>query len=229
MFEATNDNISNIIGTLESLSLTTTTYILQEQLVQQNNIPNNHNSTFPPGFVTIPNTEHQLGRAREATQAYMLGYVPTVMGKDYEKWNEYVDINKGWMEEAFKVDSTRKNIQEVNKLESSENVTLVPFIWSSQALDENGNKIVQDFSICGNKQKVVPTSIERIPEKPKDGPASPIWLLSPPPNPKLPNRENFNMRSNPSFQLAVDDIAEKRRPAFLDICSATEVWIVVGW
>jgi hypothetical protein len=214
---------------LESLSLTTTTFILQEQLEQQLRIGQNNVSAFPPGFVTIPDTEHHLGHVREATQAHVLAYVPVVTGKHFDRWAEYAEINKGWMADAYKVNPTGDKVADSIIQQGDKSNSTMPYIWHLHLQDDEGKEIDYDFSSCGDRggQSRVPTEIKRLPEDPTDGTASPIWLLSPPPNPESSNRINYNMRSGTTFESAVQTIAEHRSPTFQDICTIPTVRIIV--
>jgi class 3 adenylate cyclase len=228
VIETSNENVRRVFTALESLSLTTTTFILQEQLEQQEQIAQNNISAFPPGFVTIPDVEYHFGHTREVTRALVLGYVPVVEGEDFDKWAQYAEINKGWMVDAYKAYPTGGTQVEAAGSDAGEFNATAPYIWDLHLLDEDGDEIVYNSSSCGTRQRSVVSEINRVPEDPAHGDASPLWLLSPAPNPKLPSRGNYNMRSDPVFRSAVEVIDEHRTPTFRDICAVTNVRVVMS-
>ncbi|KAG7348838.1 adenylate/guanylate cyclase [Nitzschia inconspicua] len=135
--KTSNQNVLNVFESLETLSKTTTTFIMQEH--KQNN------GTYPLGFVTLLDTEHHMGRAREDSQAYVLTYAPIVEGKDYDLWTQYVNENLQWINEAWKV---YNNVGGVSEKEQSPSIDLVePRIWTVTSLDEDGNEIDYDSNI----------------------------------------------------------------------------------
>jgi hypothetical protein len=153
---------------------------------------------------------------RETSGAYVVGYLPTVQSEDFGLWSEYSELHKGWMVDAFKVTPSG----ELQGWVEADDVQIYPDIWDVLLLDENGDEINFDSHTCGTQD---PTSIELIPQDPKAGPASPIWLLSPPPSPAETTRVNYNMRSDPVFEEAVRTVEKHRTSTFHDICGATEV------
>jgi Adenylate and Guanylate cyclase catalytic domain len=151
-----------------------------------------------------------------------VGYIPTVEGKDFGLWSEYEELNKGWIVDAFKVNPSG-DMGALDEIASEKDVLVIPDIWDLILLDANGNEINYDASSCGDQGRVEPAAEEQVAENPEDGPASPVWLLSPPPNPLRPNLVNYNMRSDPIFLEAVETIHKYRATTFHDICTATKV------
>jgi hypothetical protein len=209
-----------VFTALESLALTTTTFILQEK--------RNH-PEYPAGFVTIPDTEQHLGNAREASDAYLLGYVPTVQGKDFGLWSNYTQANKDWMVDAWDayITTAELNGQDVDLTliakDEEERESFFSEIWDLIAYDGNGNVIVDDPSKCHDQELETADHVEHVLEDPKDGPASPIWMTSPPPEPGTPSRINFNLRSSPVFDVTVATVQQYRTPTFHDLCETTKV------
>jgi len=212
VINVSNDNVLKVFHALEDIALRTTTFILEEQ---------DDGSEYPPGFVTVPHTEYNLGASRETSQALVLGYVPTVQGKNFELWSVYAEENKDWMIEAWEANPS-SSLQAEQEALGAEAALVFPVIWDKRMFDEKGQEIVMNSTACDGTEQVAPARVEQVPEDPKNGPASPIWLLSPPPNPDLPSRENFNMQSDAVFRGAVDIIEEWRTPTFHDICSSTK-------
>ncbi|KAG7374978.1 adenylate/guanylate cyclase [Nitzschia inconspicua] len=208
--KASNQNVLNVFESLETLSKTTTTFIMQEH--KQNN------GTYPLGFVTLLDTEHHMGRAREDSQAYVLTYAPIVEGKDYDLWTQYVNENMQWIDEAWKV---YNDIGGVSEKEQSPTAYMVePRIWTVTTLDEDGNEIdYESSSLCEvQTSKEIATQEVHI-EKPDNGPASPIWTISPPPNPNEPNGINYNLMTSQVFKASAESVEVSRQTTLRDICT----------
>lgn len=192
-----------------------TTTFIQQQLKTE--------PEYPAGFVTIPDAEHHLGNARETAGAYSLGYLPVVEEGQYELWERYAIDHKGWMAKSWVVNPT-SDVEAAGQPAFGENTSLLfPRIWTSAMYDEDGNRVIFDSSSCGKADQKAPTLVEQVPEDESKGPASPIWIVSPPPNPALPSRGNFNVRSDPAFQEVIQSIEEWRSPTFHDFCSTSKV------
>jgi hypothetical protein len=176
VINASNENLQKVFGALEGLALTTTTFIVQEHRA---------NPTYPAGFVTLPDTEIHLGRAREETDAYIVGYAPTVHEGQHATWSQYAEENKDWMGPAWE---TYKVKEELNGQVADD--TLVDYdeeasyfssdIWALVVYDGNGNVVVEHPNTCHDNEldHASADRIEHITET--SGVASPIWLKSPP-------------------------------------------------
>jgi hypothetical protein len=194
--DASNENVRVVFETLYTLSKVTTTFLMQEHL--------RNNGTYPHGFVTIPDAEYHLARARQESGAYLLTYSPTVEGKDYALWSQYVEENLGWLDES--------HVEEEGRLDE-------PFFWQKEvesqiwAVNEHS-----DSSVClGNEAEDI-VEFEVHIQDPQDGPASPVWTISPPPHPNNSSRINFDMTSSKVIMEMTETVATYRTATFHDIC-----------
>ncbi|KAG7348900.1 adenylate/guanylate cyclase [Nitzschia inconspicua] len=212
---ASNENVLNVFESLETLSKTTTSFIMQEY--KQNN------GTYPLGFVTMLDLEYHLGHARRENQAYVLAYAPTVEGKDYDLWTQYVNENMHWIDEAWKVYDEVEGESEKEQSHSNRYI-LEPRIWALTNLDEDGNEIDNDSSVCYEHDlNNVSEEVVYI-EKPGGGPASPIWIISPPPHPNEPNGINFNMMTSQVFNMSTHAVEPTRKTSLHDVCKTTALF-----
>ncbi|KAG7348837.1 adenylate/guanylate cyclase [Nitzschia inconspicua] len=201
---ASNENVLNVIDSLETLSKTTTSFIMQEYA--------KNNGTYPLGFVTMLDAEHHLGRTRRDNQAQILAYAPIVEGKDYDLWTQYVNENLRWINEAWKVYNYNEGVPQQEQGQTMSYVEKQ--IWAVTNLDEDGNIVDYDSSVCSGPTIEDISKQEVYIGKPEDGPASPIWTVSPPPNTNEPNGINFNMMASQVF----DDFRFPSQTMLHDIC-----------
>jgi hypothetical protein len=204
--DASNEHVENVFEILSTVSMMTTSFLMQEH--QRNN------ETYPHGFVTIPNAEYHLARARHETGAHVLAYAPTVEGKDYALWSQYVEKNLRWLDEARDVNHRR-----------IEQGALVEQVYSHVDVERQIWSVVDPYnsSVCyGNHaEDVVEFQVQL--GHPEDGPASPIWTISPPPKPDKANRINYDMSSSKVFQTMTNTVATHRHATFHDTCEFTGV------
>jgi hypothetical protein len=224
--DASNENVRKVFRELEDLSLATTTYMIKQQ---QSQAPANSSRAFPAAFVTIPQTEHVMGNSRRQSGAYVMGYVPTVRSDQFDRWTAYALDNSDWIAESW---STYQQEQPNTTALSNANVSIgdgeVLFqIWETEFLDKDGNEVTIDTTTCDNHEGG--RSVQRgrsvqVLTDPRNGLASPVWTVTPPPHPNEVARTiNFNMRSDQVFQDAVSIVEESRKPTLHDICSSTSV------
>jgi hypothetical protein len=157
-----------------------------------------------------------------------LGYVPSVQGKDFGLWSNYTQANKDWIVDAWDAYISTDNlsgedVDETLIAKDEERDSFYSEIWYLIAYDGNGNVIVDDPSKCHDQELETADHVEHVIEDPKDGPASPIWTTSPPPEPGTPSRINFNLRSSPVFDVTVATVQQYRTATFHDLCDTTEV------
>jgi hypothetical protein len=173
-----------------------------------------------------------LDNAREKSGAFVIGYVPTVKSNEFDLWTSYVIENQDWVNESLQVYQEQQ--QEQQMVESftrdvliGEDKLFVEQIWQVEYRDEDGNPVVVDTSKCNgtNSDNTSNLRTKHILTEPSNEPASPLWTVSPPPNPNESRRSqiNFNMRSDNTFQDAVSIIEQYRTSTFHDICTATAV------
>ena len=86
----TQHNIDSVFATLKGLS-TSTTSMIKEQSAD---------GVWPPGFIIIPDVEHNVGLARNQSKALVLAYMPKVLKGDYERWTNYSMTHKDWIADA---------------------------------------------------------------------------------------------------------------------------------
>jgi hypothetical protein len=207
-----NQKILNVFDSFETLSKTTTAFMLQERAA--------NNKMYPSGFVTIPNAENIFATAREESGASILTYSPTVYGKDYDLWTTYVEKNLNWLEESW---SVYPNIY--HELSDTANITEIETqIWRVQSLDSEGHEIHFDASVCNDDQDDIPKKLGSVIEDPAGNKIfSPVWLVSPPPNPQNQARINFNLMSLDVFRLVTDTVASYRDSTIHDVCKFNQV------
>jgi hypothetical protein len=178
-----------------------------------------NNGTYPLGFVTIPDAEYHLARARHASRANVLFYSPKVEGKDYAVWSQYVEENLGWLDEAREVKHRR--IEEgVSDVQVYSHKEVERQIWSAVDLF--------DTSVCSENQGKDFADFEVHVERPEDGPASPVWTISPPPKQNEASRINYDMTSSTEFEETIETVAVYREATFHDACKFTGVSAVVA-
>jgi hypothetical protein len=200
VLNASNENVRTVFETLSTLSQVTTTFLMQEHL--------RNNGAYPRGFVTIPNTEYHLARVRQKIGAHVLTYAPTVEKGDYALWSQYVEKNLGWLNESYiEQGPLEEQLPWQNEVQSQ--------IWSVVGLS--------DSSVCFVGQEKDIAEFEVHLEDPEDGPATPIWTISPPPKPTSSTRINFDMTSSKVFSEMTDIVAAYRTATFHDICNLTSV------
>jgi hypothetical protein len=202
-----NEKLHTVFETLSTLSTMTTSFLMEEHT--------KNNGTYPPGFVTIPDAEYQLARARHESRAYVLAYAPTVEGKNFALWSQYVEENLGWLDEAREV-----NHRPIEDGVSDEQV------YSHDEVERQIWSIVDlyDSSGCyGNHAEDI-AEVEVHVEVPQDGPASPVWTISPPPKPNKASRINYDMTSSKVFEVIQETVYTYHHEAtFHDTCKLTSV------
>jgi hypothetical protein len=206
--EASNANVQKLFEVLETLSKTTTSFATEEH--------ERNNGTYPLGFVTLVDAHFHLENAREESGAYVLAYSPIVQGVDYALWTEYVEENLGWLDDAWNV-----HVHEESEENAHNEVELQ--IWTVTNLDEDGNDIDYDPSVCYGSQAEDIADIQVHLEDPDDGPASPIWTISPSPKPGNAIRINYDVQTSKIYEIAISIVAKHREPTFHDICKLTSV------
>ncbi|KAG7348833.1 family 3 adenylate cyclase [Nitzschia inconspicua] len=220
VIDTSNANVQNVFHALEALSLTTTSFMKQSM--------EDGNNQYPDGFFTLPDAELQLGNARQASRATVVGYAPIVQNAvEYALWETYSQDNLGWVQES---------LGQYNATGTTSNEFFNPNIWYLEKFDANGNQIVinqQTALTCPSRSEtddghdeyyaaVVQESI--MVEDPINGPFVPIWVESPPPKTNEPSHLNFNLMADPIFQLAKQVIDETKTTTFQDICSTSSTW-----
>lgn len=154
-----------------------------------------------------------MGRARNKSGAYFLAYAPSVEGQDYPLWAEYVEDNLHWLEEAWEADGLVGSLS-----------TVETQIWTVFNFDEDGNQIQYDASVCFDKEEEHQISRSQVHiERPDEGPASPIWTISPPPDPKDDSRINYDMLTSKVFEVTLNTVKQYREPTFQVLCKFTKV------
>jgi hypothetical protein len=195
IIDLSDGNIHRIANILQSLSLLTTTSLLDER---------EENPDQGRGFVTVPAVEAHFGTARQNSGAVVIAYLPTVLPSEVDAWNQYSNEKQGWIQESL----------------STVNVTdsILPSIWTNSMDD-----FTADGSTCGvpGRRKLMSEEArsQRVPVEPDAGPFSPVWTFSPPPRAEDVGIVNFDFRLNPIFRNAVDYISSTKLPTFLDVCN----------
>ncbi|KAL3914585.1 MAG: hypothetical protein SGILL_006046, partial [Bacillariaceae sp.] len=216
--ETSNNNVDRVFRSLEVLSLTATSFIKQDAL-------DDTNGNYPPGFITLPDTEVHLGNARETANAFTVGYTPIVKDAfEYNMWREYSSDNIGWLDES------RQIYYDDQQASSSGGTGFNNNIWYMQKYDEQGNLIVIDEETaltCPNREsntaaEGVVTAVAN--ESPANGPFSPIWMKSPPPSLEELSNVNFNLERDPIYKLAEQQMRLTKSSSFQDICQAASTW-----
>jgi hypothetical protein len=202
-----NEKLVTVLETLSTLSTTTTSFLMQEH--KQNN------GTYPPGFVTIPDAEYQLARARHESRADVLAYAPIVEGKNFELWSQYVEENLGWLDEAREVNHRRIEAGVSDEQVYSHNEVERQIWTTTKRYDSSG---------CYGQHPEDIAELEVLAELPEDFPASPVWIISPPPQPNKASRINYDMTSS----KVLEDIKETINTyhpegTFHDTCELTNV------
>ena len=151
-----------------------------------------------------------------------------MQGKDFALWSEYTTANKDWMVEAWDAfvatdESIDSDIDQTLIVHDDDEETFESEIWDLIAFDGNGNAIIEDPNKCHDNELETADNVEHVTVNPKDGPASPIWMISPPPQPGTEDRINFNLRSSPVFDVTFATVKKHRTPTFHDICKNTMV------
>jgi hypothetical protein len=149
-----------------------------------------------------------------------LGYAPIVQGTEFAEWERYAEANIGWIEESRSTTTTQASVNNLLLKDESASVLRMQ-IWDLILKDKDGKEITFASETCHAYQDVA--TVKQVDEDPKNGPASPVWTMSPPPHSQEPSRINFNMMASEIYFNEVQDIAETRRPIFHDICSQTKV------
>eukprot|EP00531_Pseudo-nitzschia_arenysensis_P017059 CAMPEP_0116128232 /NCGR_PEP_ID=MMETSP0329-20121206/7251_1 /TAXON_ID=697910 /ORGANISM="Pseudo-nitzschia arenysensis, Strain B593" /LENGTH=1433 /DNA_ID=CAMNT_0003622359 /DNA_START=227 /DNA_END=4528 /DNA_ORIENTATION=- len=85
----TQHNLDSAFATMQGLSASTTS-IVKRQIAE---------TDWPPGFVTIPDVQHNIGLARNSSNALVIAYMPKVMQGDYDKWIDFSMTQKNWIAE----------------------------------------------------------------------------------------------------------------------------------
>jgi hypothetical protein len=211
MIKGANENVHKTFFALESLALTTTTFIEDQR-----------NETYPDGFITIPHVEYHLGSARHASQAILLGYAPHIVGtEEHDLWIQYVRENIGWVEDAYDVNPARPPQQSPDQDFDQE--FFETHVWRNRISLDGAPLIVDDETYLQCPARAEPNLgpvYEYNVENPSNGiPLAPVWMTSPPPNPGSDlSTTNFNFLSNPSFRLATETIEQTGKSTFEDIC-----------
>ena len=212
---SSNQKLLNVFDSLETLSKTTTAFIMREHEHAANS------SSYPSGFVTIPNAEYILANAREESGASILLYTPIVQGKNYNLWTSYVEKNLHWLEESW---SVYPNADHELGDAPGGNSTIETQIWRVKTLDSDGHEIHFDSSVCYDDHEDIPSTLESMIEDPEtDDILSPIWIVSPPPSPQSQNRINFNLMSLDVFNMVTETVADSHDPTLHDICKMSQV------
>ena len=184
---------------LHSLSLLTTSFLIAEHEA---------NPDLGKGFVTIPAVEQHFGATRENSGALVIAYVPEVPPSEVDAWNQYSKEKQGWIQQSH---------GPVNVTD-----TIMPSIWEPPP-EERIRFLADGKSTCGasggRRLMSAEARADRTPIDSEEGPFSPVWTFSPPPLADDVSIINFNLRTKPVFQKAVDYIAANRLPTFLDVCN----------
>jgi hypothetical protein len=204
--DASNENVYTVFDSIYTLSTMTTSFLMQEH--QRNN------GTYPPGFVTIPDAEYHLARARHASRANVLVYAPKVEGKDYSLWSQYVEENLGWLNEVREVNHRRIE-EDVFDVQAYPHDEVERQIWSVVDFD--------DSSLCSANQGEDLADVEVQFERPEDGPASPVWTISPPPKQNRVSRINYDLASSKLFEVMTETVSVHNEATFHDACKFTNV------
>ena len=192
------------------------------------NMNNNADTKFPPGFITLPNLEHQFSTIRNTTGALIIAYMPMVESKDLGLWNQYSEANQDWISKSNGDDSGFNQI--------------FPYIWMYSDEDYDQRKLsggtVYEVDVHHQHQHqrdllvATPTTsssqqrelqeddddeVPHITVTVDQGPFAPIWTCSPPPTPKETDSINYNLFGRSAFQTAVDLIGITREATFLDV------------
>jgi hypothetical protein len=173
-----------------------------------------------------------MGNARERSGAFVIGYIPTIKSNEFDFWSSYAIENQDWVKESWQVyQGVEQQDKEHQMVESftqdvlmGDDTLFLEQIWQVVAYrDEDGNAVMVDTSTCNNISSDSAANIrtEQVLIEPSNEPASPLWTVSPPPNPndRGPNPINFNMRSDKTFQDAVSIIEQHRTSTFHNFCS----------
>ncbi len=201
-------------------------------------------STYPIGFHTMPDMEHHLGKARNASGAIVLAYSPLVASNQLDEWANYSETYQYW-------------IAEVNILRQDYNAVdpIMPNIWHYPDSDEthaylkeckfgagivvdqsmqqqllNGSLFPTESSVDDNidggtrnleqlNGDLTPEVDPRVPLLRRDGPFSPIWTYSPGPSAKNTVNVNHDLFDKPNFESAIKSVSIARQPMFLDVCN----------
>jgi hypothetical protein len=211
---ASNKNLLTVFETMDTLSMTTTTFMNEEYI--------HNNGIYPLGFVTPPDAELHLATARKETDAYFIAYAPTIQGPDYELWSAYVEENIGWLEESWVTYSKNDPEQSFDGIHETVARKVESQIWGVNVLDEDGDPIILHSESCHEDQAADVENWAVTIQDPKDGPAAPIWTFSPPPRPDE-SRINFDMLSSHIYEKTATSVDDYRQSSFQDICKLTTV------
>ncbi|KAG7350433.1 adenylate/guanylate cyclase [Nitzschia inconspicua] len=204
VLKSSNENMKQKFKSLESLAIVFTSHSKEQS-----------GNGYPPGFVTVPDTNFYMENARQLGDYLLIGYNPLVEIADYYLWSEYVKGNIGWLEKA--------NMAIGNP---PANVSLIsPFIYSMKLYNStDGTEIPRptDAKKCAsNSIELESVEVSRRPafEIPQDGPFLPVWQSIPAPPPQF---INVNMLRDPIYQQTLQVIQSSRKTTFFDVCSTSD-------
>jgi hypothetical protein len=211
---------------LETLALTGTTFIKQQNTDQDNK---------PAGFFTMPNAEHHMGSAREDSKAFLLGYAPVVQGTDqFDMWKNYSANHIDWVDEAFQVNPNGDVfVPHYQNHSIYQDIWFDHNIWYIQEYNKNDEllPISEETALTCPTRGLHPFdhdptnyNVHVVEDPAADALYAPIWMTSPPPNPNMPSNINFNLRKDPLFEIARTTMQDTRSSTFYDICDATSKW-----
>jgi hypothetical protein len=160
VLDYSDGRIHTLFQELERISYTTTTFIKEEhsKVVSSNqNVLTGDSLFYPAGFVTIPDSEVLLGRARDVVGADFIAYAPMIQSQEEAQlWTEYSKENVGWLKEAYEVYNSGNNglsydvpSQRIRFLQQIDDETPVNFdIWRFEIYDQEEGSIDIDPLTC---------------------------------------------------------------------------------
>jgi hypothetical protein len=84
---ASRANVNNKVGIAQSLAISVTSYATDRE------------QAFP--FVTLPDYEKRVGKARALSNTEVITWVPLVADTDRAQWEAYTAANGQWLRQSF--------------------------------------------------------------------------------------------------------------------------------